>query len=83
MPEYFFPNEDVTVKNPMIAKEGFCGGRFINDISIGTFQCSILLTVGNASFGVKLESEILPVSFAVEDIDTWIADELVQFEIGP
>ena len=88
MSTYYFPNENITITPDYIVKNGMAGGHFVNDISQGSFAIDIMLTQESGSsspdmkFGFNLHSpDTMPVDFSVEEIDIWIAAELVQYEV--
>lgn len=82
MSTYKFTQFNVEIIDPIIVKDGYAGGQFLNNISQGSFSVDIKLITDSSSFGVRLESEdTQPTDFSIEAIDVWIDEQLVQYEL--
>jgi len=83
MANYIFPdlNGSELIINPTITKEGFAGGCFKDNESLGVFKAGIKLVNSGGDWWTELEGDTLPVDFSTEEIDIWIATELEQYEV--
>jgi len=84
MATYIFPwlNGAQEIVNPTITKHGDYSGEFIDNVSQGTFKANIRLEDSAGSkWRVELSGNTLPVDFSTEEIDIWIASNLIQYEV--
>lgn len=82
MPTYSFPQFKTQIIDPTIIKHGQVVGTFIDNVSQGGFEIDIILKTDNYQFGFRLVSvDTQPVAFTVEEIDIWITNELIKFEL--
>ena len=74
-------NGSEAIVNPTIIKDGFAGGSFVDNVSQGTFCVNIILENSGGRWCVELKSNLLPLGFTTEEIDTWVSETLEQYEI--